>query len=110
MEILQVLMYVVVVHWTIVSIYTILGILGYIFYKETMKSAKNYKNTEICIVTKASKSVEGVLFECIRHNSTKFLKYIVNIIVDEGSELLPEIEDYIKGFRNTKLIIVPKTI
>ena len=72
-----------------------------------MKSSQDYKDVEICIVSKASKSVEGVLFECIRHNAKKFSNYTVNIIVDEGSELLSEIELCAKQLENIKLVIVP---
>lgn len=107
--ILQALMYAIVTHWAIVSIYTILGILGYMFYRETAKVSQEHKDTEICVVSKASRSVEGVLFECIRHNSIKFANYTVNIVIDEGSDLLSDIELYIKEFKNVKLVIVPNT-
>lgn len=105
--ILQALMYAIVLHWTIVSIFIIIGFVGYIFCKETMKSTQDHKNVEICIVSKASKSVEGVLFECIRHNAKKFSNYTVNIIVDEGSELLSDIESCTKQLENIKLVVVP---
>lgn len=106
--ILNILMYIVVAHWTIVSIYTILGIFGYMSYRGTHKDDE-YRKTKICIVSKASKGVKDALIDCIHHNCTTFRKYIFNIIIDEESELRLELEAYIKQFPNTKIIIVPST-
>ena len=64
---------------------------------------------DIVIVSKASKSVEGVLFESIRHNATLLNSYHINIVIDENSELYTHLKIFIKSFKNIELIIVPKS-
>ena len=78
-------MYVIMIHWTIVSIFTLLGLAGYMFYKGTYKM-EEYEKTEICIISKASKNVRDSLFGCIRHNSNMFKRYRLYVVIDEESE------------------------
>ena len=40
---LEIVTYLVTFHWFVVSIYTILGIIGYLLYRETAKSKEYYK-------------------------------------------------------------------
>jgi len=106
---LEIVTYLVTFHWFVVSIYTILGIIGYLLYRETAKSKEYYKALEICIVSKASNSVRDVLLNCIKHHSEDFNDYNINVIVDEGSELIEELKLYIQNFNNIHLIEVPRT-
>lgn len=106
--IFEIFLYIIITHWLIVSTYIIIGIFGYIFYKSTKKDTE-YKNTEIVIVSKASKLVEGVLFESIKHNATFLNSYPINIVIDEDSELFLQLKTFITNFKNVKLIIVPKS-
>lgn len=103
---LQAFLIVVVTHWMIVSMFTIIGLLGYLLYKPT-KKGDEYKDVEIIIVTKASESVRGVLFEAIKYNASFLSSYTLKIVVDEGSELNSELSSFIKGFKNVELVIVP---
>lgn len=93
-------------HWSLVSFYVLLGLLGYFNYMPRM-SPQKAKNVELCIVTKASLSVRDALFECIRHNATKFSDYRINMIVDDKSELNGNLERYVKQFSNVRMIVVP---
>lgn len=104
---LDTLLIIVTAHWTIVSIFTILGVLGYLLYKPTKKEWA-YKDVDIVLISKASKSVSGVLFESIRHNASILDSYPVKVVVDEGSELIPELKSFIIDFKNVELIIVPR--
>ena len=97
---------VVLLHWVIVSIFTIAGVAGYLLYKPTKKGGE-YKDTEIVFVTKASRSVEGVLFDSIRHNATFLKSYTFKIVVDEGCELYSKLNLFIKEFKNVELVVVP---
>lgn len=105
---LTIFLYIIVAHWIIVSTFVLIGMVGFLLYKPT-KKGEEYKDTEIVIVSKASKSVEGVLFETINHTATLFNSYILNVVIDEGSELSESIKSYIANFKNVELIIVPKS-
>jgi egghead protein (zeste-white 4 protein) len=105
---LEAFLFVVVAHWMIVSTFTIIGMFGYLLYKPT-KKGEEYKDVDIVIVTKASKSVEGVLFDTIKHNATLLSQYPFKIVIDEGSELYPQLKSFITNFKNVELVIVPKS-
>lgn len=103
---LQIFLIIITTHWFIVSIFTIIGLVGYLLYKPT-KKCEEYKNTEIVIVSKASKSVEGVLFETIRYHANFLDLYPIKVVVDNNSELLSELKRFVINFKNVELIIVP---
>lgn len=109
MNILEVLTYVVTMHWSIVSIYTIIGIIGYVAYRtnKNVNKENEAKEVEICIVSKASKDVENVLFNCIEHHSKMFPEYNVNLIVDSNSQLNGRLVEFAKKFANVNYIEVP---
>lgn len=106
--ILSFFLYIVVAHWMIVSTFTIIGLVGYLLYKPT-KKGEEHKDTEIIIVSKASKSVEGVLFESIKHNATILSSCHIYVVIDEGSELFLRLKTFIANFKNIELVIVPKS-
>ena len=103
---LEALLVVVAAHWVIVSTFTILGVLGYVLYGPTKKGDK-YRAVDIVIISKASKSVSGVLFDSISHNASLLSLYPLKVVIDEGSELFPELKLFIANFKNVELIIVP---
>lgn len=105
---LEMLLFIITAHWIIVSIYVVIGTIGYLLYKPTNKG-EEYTNTEIVIISKASKSVEGVLFETIKYNATFLSTYHINIVVDEGCELYSQLKTYIANYKNAELIVVPKS-
>ncbi len=111
MTILQILWivfsYVVALHWFLVSVFILLGVVGARFYRPKTTS-KKARNVELIIVSKASKSVEGVLFNCIDYHSQKFKDYTIDVVIDEGSEIHKELEDHITQYKNVNLYVVPK--
>jgi len=109
-QIVWVLSWLIAIHWSIVSFYVIFGSLGWILYRAP-KSEKKAKNVEICIVSKACNNVKSALMQGIRHNATKFKEYRINVIVDEGSDLISELEKLtsIKMFKNVRLLVVPES-
>ena len=105
--------YLVAIHWSIISIFVVIGIVGSILYKNDvheddlystdLTNSKLDKNIEFCIVSKASKEVGGVLFNCIDYHARKFSPYKINLIIDENSELEKKLEIHVKKYKNVKI-------
>lgn len=100
--------YIVSIHWSIISVFTLFGVVGTVSYK-AKRGRQKYRDVEFEIVSKASKEVEGVLFNCISHHARKFSEYKINVIVDENSELNGRLKEYIRQFKNVELTIVPES-
>ena len=100
--------YFVAVHWCIVSCYVIVGLIGFIFYRQTQKSIFEETDLELCIVSKASKDVEDQLIENISYHKKMFPEYKMNVIVDEGSSSLKRLKQSISNGSSVNLVIVPK--
>lgn len=94
---------ILVIQWTIISIFVIIGIIGFLFYK-SKKSENKSDNYEITIVSKASKNVENSLFNCLDKN--KHFKFL-NLVIDSGCDLEDKLKKYCKN-NNIVLYIVPK--
>lgn len=106
----QIFAYIVAIHWTIISSFILIGFIGSLFYKNDIAKKEKIKarNVEFCIVSKASKSVEGVLIDCIDYHAKKFKDYKITLVIDEGSELEKDLEFHIKRYKNLVLNKVPK--
>ncbi len=97
---------IVALHWAIVSCFVIIGVIGAAFYIPK-QGTKKAENVEFVIVSKASKGVRGVLFNCIDYHSKRFKDYTIDLVIDEGSELEKEMVAHIKKYKNVALYIVP---
>lgn len=106
--ILEIFLVIIVSHWIIVSVFTIVGLTGYLLYKPTKKE-EEYKDVDIVIVSKASESLKGALFETIKHNATFLNLYPVKVVIDEGSELYSQLKLFVTNFKNVELIVVPSS-
>ena len=108
--ILSIFTWIIGIHWSIVSIYVLLGLIGYLFYKKANKSNIKADNVELVIVSKASKNVKDSLFNNIKYHSEKFSYLQIHLVIDENSELLTELTQYIQSTKSTNinLTIVPE--
>ncbi len=98
--------FIVALHWAIISTFVIIGVVGATFYKPRMGN-KKAKNVEFVIVSKASESVRGVLEDCIDYHARHFKDYKIHVVIDEGSALEREVTASVKKYRNVELTIVP---
>lgn len=100
--------YLVALHWSIISTFVLIGFIGSLFYKNDVpKEETKAKNVELVIVSKASSSVHGVLFNCIDYHAKKYHDYKIDVVIDKGSELENKLDLYIKQYPNVSLRIVP---
>lgn len=98
MNTIELLQYAAFFCWACFSIYVVLGVIGQIYRPKRDK--KKAENVECVIVSVANRKVEKSLFECIAHTK-KVLDNPLRILVDEGSELIPKLEE------ENSLVIVP---
>jgi cellulose synthase/poly-beta-1,6-N-acetylglucosamine synthase-like glycosyltransferase len=103
MVLIEIITDILVIQWSIISIFVILGLIGFLFYK-SKKSNHKSKNYEITIVSKASANVKNSLFRCLNNN--KHFGFI-NLVIDEECELETELKKYCKD-NKINLYIVPK--
>ena len=97
------------IHWSLISVYVILGWTSFLLYK-VKTSGKMATHVELVIVSKASFSVKASLLECIRYHLIEFgCDMKVSVVIDEGSDLEENISQFVRGRRDCKLVIVPKT-
>jgi hypothetical protein len=86
--------------WSVFAIFALMGVVAQA-YRPTHADYKA-TNVEFIIVTIASSGVRKSLFECIeRHKS---MGYKISVLLDEGSDLLPEV-----FWSGVNLIVVPST-
>jgi cellulose synthase/poly-beta-1,6-N-acetylglucosamine synthase-like glycosyltransferase len=96
------------IHWSLVSIYVILGWTSFFLYK-VRQSGKRATHVELVIVTKASQSVKNSLFEAIQYHIDEFgCDATINIVVDEDSDLQTQISKFAKKNLDCNVIIVPE--
>ncbi|RKZ90866.1 MAG: hypothetical protein DRR19_08820 [Candidatus Parabeggiatoa sp. nov. 1] len=96
------------IHWSLISVYVILGWLSFLLYK-VKTSGKRATHVELVIVSKASESVKASLFKCIHYHLTKFgCDLTVNIVIDEGSDLEEQVSQFIGNRIDCQVVIVPK--
>jgi hypothetical protein len=96
------------IHWSLISVYVILGWSSFFLYK-VKQSRKRATHVELVIVSKASEYVKSSLFGCMQYHLKNFgCDVIINIVIDEGCDLEEKISKFIKGTMGCNLIIVPK--
>lgn len=107
MTVLDIFVIFLSIHWSLISVYVILGWLSFLFYK-VKTSIKKATHVELVIVSKASQSVKNSLLECIQYHLRKFgCDMTVNVVIDEGSDLEEKLSQFVKGIIECKLVIVP---
>jgi beta-1,4-mannosyltransferase len=84
--------------WSLYSINVIMGLFG-LLYKPRTGSIKSDK-VEIVIVSIASRYVKRSLFECIVRTKERFQDVPVSVVVDEGADLLDELIQARRSFKN----------
>jgi beta-1,4-mannosyltransferase len=95
------------IHWSLISVYVILGWSAFLLYK-VKQSGKRATYVELVIVSKASSSVKESLFECLQYHVTTFgCDMTVNIVIDEGCDLEEEVSQWVKSRLGCQLVIVP---
>lgn len=104
----KIFFYSVAVHWSIVTIYVLLGLVGYFFYRKPQRVDKE-ENVILCITSKANKNVENSLFKSIDYHSAMFENNLIYVLIDEGSELQQRLVDFISDKKNVEIIKVPKS-
>lgn len=77
---------------TLVFIYILLSMIGHIFYT-SQKGVEKVEDLSIVLVSIASENVRDVLFESIEHNRALFDEYDFHVLIDEGADLQPELEE-----------------
>ena len=101
--ILRILSYLTLTLWTVyatqICIYSILSFC----YKPKNKRVKA-KNVEFVVVTIASKKVKGALYQVLENIKT--FERTVNVVTDEGAELLNELKN---SFPDYSFTVVPKS-
>ena len=100
---IELLQYIAFFCWAWFTVFIILGIVGQIYRPK--RSRKKAENVECVIVSVANRKVEKSLFECITHTK-KMLDNHLWLLVDEGSELIPQLKDQLK---ENSLVIVPRS-
>ncbi len=95
------------IHWSLISVYVILGWSAFLLY-QVKQSGKRATHVELVIVSKASSSVKESLFECIRYHLTTFgCDMTLNIVIDEGCDLEESVSQWVKDRLDCQLVIVP---
>ncbi len=89
--------------WSLYSINVIMGLFG-LLYKPRTGSIKSDK-IEIVIVSIASRYVKRSLFECIVRTKERFQDVPVSVVVDEGADLLDELIEARRSFKNIVNVI-----
>lgn len=97
LDAIELLQYVAFFCWTLFSIFCVLGIIAQAY--KPKKEKKKAENVECVIVSVANHKVKRALFECIAHTKEKLDNHL-RLLVDEGSELIPELKE-------NSLVIVP---
>lgn len=82
--------------------YVTAGIVGSVLYR-TDRSDSPADDVRLVVPTVASERVRNALFETLDHVTTAFGEYEAYCIVDEGSDLLPELRDR----ANVTTVVVP---
>lgn len=105
--ILEIFTIFLIIHWSIISIYVLLGWTSFFLYK-VQQTGKRATHVELVIVSKASFYVKDSLFECIQYHIREFgCDMKINIIIDEGSDLEEKISRFVKGIMECQVVIVP---
>ena len=99
MNAVEILQYLAFFCWACFSVFVILGIIGQIYRPQ--KERRKAENVEYILVSVANHKVEKSLFECINHTKKK-LDNRLRILVDEGSELLPQLKE-------NSMVVVPRS-
>src|SRR5919106_5298454 len=87
-----VMQYAAFIVWTTYTINVVLGLIGKAFYKPKMGTVRTDK-VELVLVSVASAKVRNALFETIKSNLKMFPNVPLNVVVDEGAELLEELTE-----------------
>lgn len=101
----NIISWILVIHWSIISLFVLIGLIGFLFYK-SKKSNNKATNYEITIVSKASLNVKNALFMCLKNNLKNYKD--ISLVIDQGAELENEVKNYCKK-NNITLYIVPKS-
>ncbi|HKI07926.1 MAG TPA: glycosyltransferase family 2 protein [Nitrososphaeraceae archaeon] len=99
----EVIKYAAFTVWTTYSINVVLGLIGRIFYKPKTGLMRTDK-VELVLVSIASIKVRRALLETINSTLSRFPDIPLNLLVDEGAELLEELHILSQG---TEQIISP---
>lgn len=87
----HVMQYAVFIVWTTYTINVVLGLIGKIFYKPKIGIVRTNK-VELVLVSIASPKVRKALLEAIDSTLKSFPDVPLNVVVDEGAELLEELQ------------------
>lgn len=86
---------------TLVFVYVAASMVGHILYS-SQKGVEKVEDLTVVLVTIASEDVRETLYEAIEHNRTLLSEYEFRVLIDEGAELQPELEDM-----DVDLVVVP---
>jgi cellulose synthase/poly-beta-1,6-N-acetylglucosamine synthase-like glycosyltransferase len=86
------------------SVYLTVGIAGSMVY-EPSRAAQRADNVRFVITTVAAEHVRDALFETVEHTTRSFPEYDLYCLVDEGSDLQPELE----AVDGVEVVVVPET-
>lgn len=87
----RIIEYNVFVIWTAYSINVVLGLIGKTFYKPKMGIVRTNK-VELVLVSVASAKVRNTLYQTITSTMERFPDVPLNVVVDQGAELLEKLE------------------
>jgi egghead protein (zeste-white 4 protein) len=110
----QVMQYAVFVVWTTYTINVVLGLIGKTFYKPKMGVVRSNK-VELVLVSVASAKVRNALLDTINSTVQRFPDIPLNVLVDEGAELLGELQTLSRGIEqrishNSTLLLLQQTM
>jgi cellulose synthase/poly-beta-1,6-N-acetylglucosamine synthase-like glycosyltransferase len=109
----HVLQYAVFAVWTTYTVNVALGLIGRTFYKPKMGTVRTNK-VELVLVSVASKKVRNALLQTINSTVERFPDVPLNMVVDEGAELLEELRAVSSSTvqrvsHNSKLVLLSQT-
>lgn len=76
----------------LVFLYVLSSMVGHILYT-SQKGVEKVENLTIVLVTIASEEVRDALYESIEHNRELLSEYEFYVLIDEGADLQPELEE-----------------
>jgi cellulose synthase/poly-beta-1,6-N-acetylglucosamine synthase-like glycosyltransferase len=89
----HIMQYAVFIVWTTYTINVVLGLVGKAFYKPKMSTVRTDK-VELVLVSVASAKVRKALYQTITSTLERFPDVPLNVVVDEGAELLEDLQKF----------------
>src|SRR5918911_2580681 len=86
----EIIKYAAFIVWSCYSVNVVIGLIGRAFFRPNKEYNKTDK-LELVLISVANKKVKKSLFETINHTINMFKDVPLNIVVDEGAELLDEL-------------------